>query len=235
MIKGIFLAGRSLDSKFKNIEVIGNNLANVNSAGYKKAMPFNEIISGLNKVTISQATNYAQGNMTPTGNPLDLAINGDAFFAVQSSNGIEVTRNGRFTISEDGFLVNGQGDKVLGKNGPININSSLLDKNSSLSISKNGEIKSGDLVLDNLMIVKPDESEKLIRQDGTNFITGDGSYNLASNDEFEIQQGYVEESNVNPIEEMTEMIKIHNEYDSASKMVNFLDQSLGQAIEIGKV
>lgn len=235
MIKGIFLAGRSLDSKFKNIEVIGNNLANVNSTGYKKAMPFNEIISGLNKVTISQATNYAQGNLTPTGNPLDLAINGNAFFAVQTENGVELTRNGRLTISEDGFLVNQQGYKVLGKNGPININSSILDKNPELTISKSGEIKSGDLVLDNLMMVKPDESEKLIRQDGTNFLTLDGTSTTASNNDFEIRQGYVEESNVNPIEEMTAMIKIHNEYDSASKMVNFLDQSLGDAIEIGKV
>ena len=82
-------------------------------------MPFNEIIDGYNKVTISQATNYAQGNLTATGNPLDLALNGDAFFAVQSPNGIEFTRNGKFSVSEEGFLVNEQGYNVMGKNGPI--------------------------------------------------------------------------------------------------------------------
>jgi flagellar basal-body rod protein FlgF len=235
MIKGIYLAGRSLESKFKNIEVIGNNLANVNTTGFKKAMPFSEIISGYNNVTIDQATNYAQGNLTATGNPLDLAINGSAFFAVQSPNGIEFTRNGKFSVSDSGNLVNEQGYNVMGKNGPININTALLQDNPRLSISKSGEIKSGDLVIDNLLIVKQDTAGKLIRQDGTNFNSGDNSFIQSSNDEFEIQQGYLEDSNVNPIEEMTAMIKIHNEYDSASKMVTFLDQSLGEANEIGKV
>ncbi len=235
MIKGIFLAGRSLDSKFKNIEVIGNNLANVNSTGFKKALPFSEIISGLNKEAISQATDYRQGDLTATSSPLDLAINGNAFFAVQTPSGIEFTRNGRFTISEEGNLVNEQGYNVLGEKGPININSALLENDPGISISKSGEIKAGGIILDNLLLAKHDSAGKMIRQDGTNFSASDDGFLHAVNEEFEIQQGYIEDSNVNPVEEMTNMIKIHNEYDSASKMVNFLDQSLEKAVEIGKV
>ncbi len=236
MIKGIYNAGRSLDSKFKNIEVIGSNLANVNSTGFKKALPFSEIVTGLNKPVIVQATNYTQGVLTPTSNPLDLAINGEAFFAVQNPNGgLECTRNGRFTISDNGYLVNEQGYKVMGKNGPININSVLLEKNQELQISNSGELRAGNQVIDSLMMVKPSGSDAMIRRDGTNFSSESGKYDLASNDELEIKQGYLEESNVNPIEEMTAMIKIHNEYDSASKMINFLDQSLSEAVEIGKV
>ena len=235
MIKGIFLAGRSLDSKFKNIEVIGNNLANVNSTGFKKALPFSEIISGLNKETICQATDYRQGNLTSTGNPLDLAINGNAFFAVQTPGGVQFTRNGKFTVSQEGNLVNEQGFNLLGKNGPININSALLENDPAITISKSGEIKAGGMVLDNLLLAKYDSAGKMLRQDGTNFSSSDDGFSPAENDEFEIVQGYIEDSNVNPIEEMTNMIKIHNEYDSASKMVNFLDQSLEKAVEIGKV
>ena len=89
MIKGIFLAGRSMDSKFKSIEVIGNNLANVNTNGYKKAMPFTEVINQYNKTEIKQMTNFKQGSFTATGNPLDLSVDGNAFFTVQGENGMD--------------------------------------------------------------------------------------------------------------------------------------------------
>ena len=235
MIKGIFLAGRSMDSKFKSIEVIGNNLANVNTTGYKKAAPFAEVISQYNKAQIIQATNYSQGNLVETDNPLDLSVSGDAFFAVQGNDGINFTRNGKFSISDDGFLVNDQGKKVLGSGGPININNYILDKNQSINISKNGEIKVGDTFVDKLLMVKLDPADKFIRKDGTNFSSVNNLYIPANDLDYQISQGYLEESNVNPIEEMTNMIKVHNEYESASKMVSFLDQSLSEANEIGKV
>ena len=235
MIKGIFLAGRSMDSKFKTIEVIGNNLANVNTTGFKKATPFTEVINQYNKVEIKQATNYTQGNLTPTDNPLDLSVNGNAYFTVQGSDGMDFTRNGKFSISDNGFLVNDQGKKVLGRSGPINLSGYMLDKSQNINISKNGDIKVGDMYVDKLLMVKLDPTDKFTRKDGTNFSSVDGRYLLADDSEFQINQGYLEESNVNPIEEMTNMIKVHNEYDSASKMINFLDQSLSEATEIGKV
>ncbi len=235
MIKGIFLAGRSMDSKFKSIEVIGNNLANVNTNGYKKAMPFTEVISKYNKVEINQATDYSQGNFVATNNPLDLSVNGNAFFSLQGNDGMNFTQNGKFSISEDGFLVTDQGKMVLGTRGPININSYQLDKKQSINISKSGDIKIGDTYVDKLLMVKLDPSDKFARKDGTNFSSVDGKYLVADDGNYQINQGYLEESNVNPIEEMTNMIKVHNEYNSASKMVNYLDESLSEANEIGKV
>jgi flagellar basal-body rod protein FlgF len=235
MIKGIFLAGRSMDSKFKSIEVIGNNLANVNTNGYKKSMPFTEVISQFNKVEIQQATNYKQGSLVPTGNPLDLSVNGNAFFAIQGLDGMDFTRSGKFSISEDGFLINDQGKRVLGTNGPINLNAYLLDKSQSIKISKEGEIRVGNTYVDKLLLVKLDPSDKFIRKDGTSFASADGRYYLADDNDFQVNQGYLEESNVNPVDEMTNMIKFHNEYDSASKIVKYLDKSLSEANEIGKV
>jgi flagellar basal-body rod protein FlgF len=235
MIKGIFLAGRSMDSKFKNLEIVGNNLANVNSTGYKKAVPFTEVISKLNKVEVKQATNYNQGEMVATSNPLDLSITGDAFFAVQGNKGMEFTRNGKFTVSSEGYLVNDKGQQVLGTNGPINLNSLTFEKDQTINISKAGEIKVGNTFVDKLLMVKLDPSEKFTRDDGTNFSLPNGRIAFADESEYQVNQGYLEESNVNPVEEMTNMIKIHNEYDSASKMVTFLDQSLAEANEIGKV
>ena len=235
MIKGIFLAGRSMDSKFKSIEVISNNLANVNTNGYKKAMPFTEVINQYNKVEIKQVTNFKQGSFTATGNPLDLSVDGNAFFMVQGEDGMDFTRGGKFSISDDGFLVNDQGYKVLGSNGPINLNGYLLDKNQSIKISKHGDIKVGDNYVDKLLMVKPEPSDNFMRKDGANFSSQDGRYFVADESEYQVNQGYLEQSNVNPIEEMVNMMKLHNEYDSASKMVTFLNQSLSEANEIGKV
>ena len=84
-------------------------------------------------------------------------------------------------------------------------------------------------------MVKLDPTDKFIRKDGTNFSSVNNLYIPANDLDYQISQGYLEESNVNPIEEMTNMIKVHNEYESASKMVSFLDQSLSEANEIGKV
>ncbi len=209
MIKAIFYAGRSLDAKFKNIEVIGNNLANVNSTGFKKAIPFNEIMSGLNESRIRQATDFGQGNLVLTANPFDMSLNGDAFFSIQTENGTEFTRNGKFKLSEDGFLTNEQGNPVLGKNGLININSEMLEKDQTFVVTKAGEIKVGDFIVDTLLITKPG-SENFVRKDGTNFNTNE-NFELAADGEYEVLQGYLEESNVNPIEEMTAMIKKHKE------------------------
>jgi flagellar basal-body rod protein FlgG len=234
MIKAIFYAGRSLDSKFKNIEVIGNNLANVNSTGYKKSIPFNELVNQLGESKVKQATNYGQGSLVLTANPLDMSINGEAFFSIQTDNGIEFTRNGRFKFSEDGSLVNEKGLLVLGQNGPININSELLEKNQAFVVTKAGEIKVGDFMVDTLLITRLDSVNNFVRNDGTNFSASEGT-TLAGENDYEVLQGYLEESNVNPIEEMTAMIKVHNEYDSVSKMVNFLDKSLEEANAIGKV
>ncbi|MEJ2614064.1 MAG: flagellar hook-basal body complex protein [Ignavibacteriaceae bacterium] len=235
MIKGIFLAGRSMDSKFKSIEVISNNLANVNTNGYKKAMPFTEVINQYNNAEIKQMTNFKQGSYTATGNPLDLSVDGNAFFTVQGEDSMDFTRGGKFSISDNGFLINDQGYKVLGSNGPINLNGYLLDKNQSIKISKHGEITVGDNYVDKLLMVKPEPSDRFMRKDGTNFSSPDGRYFIADESEFQVNQGYLEQSNVNPIEEMTNMMKLHNEYDSASKMVTFLNQSLSEANEIGKV
>jgi flagellar basal-body rod protein FlgF len=235
MIKGIFLAGRSMDSKFKSIEVISNNLANVNTNGYKKAMPFTEVINQYNNAEIKQMTNFKQGSYTATGNPLDLSVDGNAFFTVQGEDSMDFTRGGKFSISDNGFLINDQGYKVLGSNGPINLNGYLLDKNQSIKISKHGEITVGDNYVDKLLMVKPEPSDRFMRKDGTNFSSPDGRYFIADESEFQVNQGYLEQSNVNPIEEMTNMMKLHNEYDSASKMVTFLNQSLSEANDIGKV
>ncbi|MHB1687340.1 MAG: flagellar basal-body rod protein FlgF [Ignavibacteriaceae bacterium] len=234
MIKGIYTAARGLDARMKNLEVIANNLANLNTTGFKKEMPFSEIMNQYGETQIQQVTDFKQGELVQTNNPLDLAVSGKGFFVVQTNGGPQLTRNGSFKISDDGYLVDQQGDKVMGQRGLIKIDMLSFEKQKNITISKDGEVKYGNNVADSLMIAKMDDQQDSTRTSGVNF-SANGGYQLANQSDFEVKQGYLEESNVNPIKEMENMIQVNNEYQSASKMITFLDKSLDEANQIGKV
>jgi fagellar hook-basal body proteins len=243
MIKGMYLAARSLDNRMKGIQVVANNLANLNTTGFKRELQFSEIMSSINgdkKVKggnskIRQVTDFTQGELSLTSNPLDLAISGKGFFLVKTDIGTEFTRNGRFKISDEGYLVTQSGDKVLGQNGEINLGDVIDDKQDSITISKNGEIRVGDKLVDKLFIAKVDNPQGSVKTTGENFASDDEEYLPAAEEDFSVEQGYLEESNINPIIEMEAMITMSKDYESSKKMITAFDQSLGQANEIGKV
>ncbi len=235
MIKGIYEAGRSLDGKMKSMEIIANNLANVNTTGFKRGIPFSEVINQYGDVQVKSVTDYQQGNSIETKNPLDLYLNGNGLFAVQTAHGVELTRSGKFTISDDGYLADEHGNHVLGRNGEINLDEKMFGNKQSITIAKDGEIKIGDTPIDKLLITRLDKSRDIEKVDGSHLVYKDGPIEELPDDEYEIQQGYLEESNSNPITELEAMIKISNDYQTNQKMVQFLDQSLGDANEIGKV
>ncbi|MFA7418978.1 MAG: flagellar hook basal-body protein [Melioribacteraceae bacterium] len=236
MIKGIYTAGRSLDHRMKNIDVIANNLANLGTTGYKREVPFTEILNQYGDVSVRKVTSQVQGDVLQTSNPLDLAISGNGFFTVKGEDGqLELTRDGRFKLSDEGFLINSNGQKVIGQNGEISIDESLLEKDPTINITKTGEIKIGERTIDSLLIVNVENSEDLIRGGGSNFLLNDTEYKSAEEGSFQVSQGFLEESNTNPILEMESMISINKEYETAQKVIAALDTSLGQANEIGKV
>lgn len=236
MIKGIYFMSGNMHTKVNNIEIVANNLANINSTGFKRELPFSEIIARFSGAGIKQMTDFAQGTLLFTSNPLDLALSGKGNFVVKNDDGeLEYTRNGRFRINEEGFLVNEQGYKVMGKKGEIDFLDYKLSKEDSIKISKNGEIRVGDAVIDDLKVVDLDNMSGIERRDGLNFSSTSGDITELQEGDFEIQQGYLEESNVNPVLEMQAMIDINKDFEASQKMVNFLDISLEKANEIGKV
>jgi flagellar basal-body rod protein FlgG len=235
MIKGIYTAARALDSRMRNLEIVANNLANVNTAGYKRELPFSEVIDQYGNAQIQQASDFRTGELAQTSNPLDLAVSGNGFFVVQNGDNLQITRNGKFSISSEGFLVNQQGYKVMGSNGAINIDKLQSNQNGVITVSNSGEIKLDDQIVDNLLIVNPDDPQQTVRTSGENFILGTNGFTTTPESDYQIKQGYYEESNVNPIKEMQDMILLNNQYDSAHKMINYLDKSLDEANQIGKV
>ncbi|MGE5354420.1 MAG: flagellar hook-basal body protein [Bacteroidota bacterium] len=235
MIKGMYYISQNLGYKERNMQIVANNLANINTTGFKREMPFVEIMSRIADAPVKQLTDYTQGNLSQTSNTLDLAITGEGYFSVKNDRGgIEYTRNGRFRVSDEGFLVNEEGQKVMGRRGEINLSDYTFEQQQNITVSKSGEIKVGDTVVDELSISKLDDPSKMLRQNGLNFVATDGPAPEAEAGTFEVQQGYLEESNTNAILEMQSMIELSKEFETGQKMMNYLDESLGKATEIGK-
>ncbi|MFA7227822.1 MAG: flagellar hook basal-body protein [Melioribacteraceae bacterium] len=236
MIKGIYTAGRSLEHRTKNIDVVANNLANLSTTGFKREIPFSEIINQFGEVDTQKLTSQQQGEIIQTSNQLDLAISGNGFFAVKNEEGaIELTRDGRFKISDEGFLVDNNERKILGKNGVISMEEVMQSNDSTVVITKTGEIKVGNKTVDSILVLNVNNAGELQRASGSNFtIDGKESFAVPETD-YSISQGFLEGANTNPIIEMQAMIQLNKEYESTQKVIAALDKSLEHANEIGKV
>lgn len=235
MVKGLEAASRSLNINEKKIGALANNLANLDSTGYKRELPFEQIIMNENEIRLNRMLDFSQGELIQTDNPLDVAVTGDAFFVVENEGGLEFTKNGKFKLSDDGFIVDSLGNKLMGENGEIHIQSDFWNKNRTISINNNGEIYAGENYIDKLKIVQIENKRELLKTGNNNFKLNNGYFETAEEGEYKVLQGYLENSNVNPVVEMEEMIRISKDYESAQKMVRYLDRILEQANEIGRV
>jgi flagellar basal-body rod protein FlgG len=239
MYKGIYIAMTGAVLRRQELDGVANNLANVSTTGYKRTSfssrmyPLLEGISQEQKAVYPDAramTYYGKyyidtsnGNIKTTGNPLDLAISGEGFFAVESKGGTYYTRNGVFTKSRDGFLVTANGHRVLdATNRPIRIDGEGINISPDGNIYVNGNI-AGKLKLVNL---------NNIRHVGDSLFSGDE----VGASKGEVLQGSLEMSNVNPIKEMVGIINALRQYETAQKVIKkFDDLSQRTVSEIAKV
>lgn len=237
MVNGLESASKSLTLNEKKIGSLVNNLANLNSTGYKRELPFEQIMNSNGENTIRKnMLDFTQGDLIQTDNPLDLAINGDAFFVIAAEDGdMQFTKNGKFAVSDEGFLVDNLGNKVMGQSGEIQLLEDFWQKDRTVSISTNGEIFVGKNFIDKLKIVAVEDKAELIRCGNNNYKVSNGYFEDLEEDQFKIAQGYLENSNVNPIIEMEEMIRISKEYESAQKMIQYIDEIMARANEIGTI
>ncbi len=236
MDKGIYEVARGMQIRMKNMDMVANNLANVNTTGYKREVPFAEYLSRMESQPIKQLSDLSEGSLVKTDDPMNLALTGNAYFLIQTEKGIELTRNGNFKINADGNLVTNDGYKVLTYSGNVNLFEGVMNKDEvhDIKIADNGEIYVNGNVIDKLMIARIDNQRFFERDGASRFVRQDQSYVLANEDEYKVHQGYLEESNVNALTEMQEMIKINRDFESAQKAITSLDKILGLAKEIGK-
>ena len=220
---------QSLVGQIQKNDVISNNLANINTIGFKKDRVFFDTLSEKmkDKPAIRQAVDFSQGQLKQTANPLDIALSGRGFFVVETEDGEAYTRTGHLQIDTDGVLRTAGGQAVLGDGGPIVIIGKNI-KPQNITITQNGEIYVDDAFIDKLRIVDfeyPDEVEKL----GNSLFRARNGAQPVELEEPEVQQGFLEGSNVNPAEEMIELIEVQRQFESIQRMVRALDETFNKA------
>ncbi|MDH4028226.1 MAG: flagellar hook basal-body protein, partial [Nitrospirota bacterium] len=156
------------------------------------------------------------------GNPLDVAINGEGFFALE---GNRYTRNGSFKVDGEGYLVTANDIRVLGSGGPVSLTGS------SVEITSSGEITVDNSPVDKLQIVDFPDRSVLSKMDGSVFTAEEQGETVDS----EVSQGYLESSNVDAVREMVEMLTSQREFEAYQKIIRLFDDASSRTInEMGK-
>ena len=215
MISGIYnLIDGSLTQQLR-FETVANNMANINTNGFKKnIISFNE---ALEMNSISKA-DFTQGPVRHTGNELDVALDSKGFFKIQTGNGIRYTRDGAFTLDENGTLVTLNGDSVLGENGPITIDGGQV------TIGGDGQIQVDDESVDRLLVVDFENPQLLQKEGGARYFYSGEEREISTVQNIGVQQGYLESSNVNSTEEMIKMIETYRAFESVQKGIQSIDK-----------
>lgn len=240
MGSGYYAAYTALAARMDALDVVANNLANVSTTGYRGQNEFYDAVtasaepqalSPLNAaindygVLGGMSINFAQGNLQPTGNTLDLAIKGPGFFAVQTANGVRYTRDGAFHVSAAGQLVNEQNDPVLDpKNLPVQV---PLGK---ISITPDGTVSVDGAIAGQIQVVEFASDEQLQPEGNANFVAPAGAAKPAQNST--VASGMLESSNLNAIDETVSLLVLQRHADMAEKALSiFLDDFNRTAVQ----
>lgn len=228
----------------RELDVVANNVANADTAGFKveSLMSRTEPRRLVGDSRVAQpvkfaldsgvARDFTQGTLAQTGNPLDLAVDGQGFFKVRTAAGERYTRDGRFTTDPSGRLVTKAGQPVLDDSGAEVV---FDPEKGEPTISADGVVSQGIIRVAKLGVARFDSLGMLEKQ-------GDGLYRNTSNQQPQnsttasIRQGMVESSNVQPIQEITRMIEVTRAYESISNMMDQTAQLDRKSIErLGQV
>lgn len=272
MLNGFYGATGGMIAQFNRLDTISNNLANANTNGYKRddvvigdflrlyqefkhELPLQnhtrEASKFLNRTinrvpaVVEEYSDLSVGSFARTENPLDLALkNKNAFFAIQTPNGVRYTRDGAFELDNNGTLVTKQGFVVLsreGLNSPENMSEAgaiRIDLSSNnIEISKNGEVFVRNLSNENIGVAEPIGAVAVVSFVNPKFLKkiGDNLYELPIerinermniNDDNVVASGFIEKSNINPVVEMTALITTNRLVDIYSKVMKTYQDDL---------
>ena len=203
-------AAAALQMLERRQQVLANNLSNASTRGFKAETAFSRIMGDAIAST-DTALDLSAGNLTETHNPLDLAIEGDGFFVTQTAAGERLVRNGSFRMDPDRRLVDDHGDPVLGDDGPIVLPPGAIEIDATGLITVNGK------PAQRLRVERVPEGTQLEHEGGTRFVPVAGRQSIPPA-ERSVRQGFVEESNVNPMSAMTAMLEVLHRYGAAQKL-----------------
>lgn len=239
MYKGIYISMTGMQMRENELSAVSNNLANINTTGYKRqsfASRVYPLLSGrppepkaLYQNVRAQTyfgTQYidtSQGTLRNTGNPLDFAIQGEGFFVVQRGQRVFFTREGSFTKDSENYLVNQNGLRVLDEN-----NAPILIEGTKIEVARDGSIYIDGNLVSKIKVVRVEN----LRHIGNSLYEGTERQQTAG----EILQGWLEGSNVNPMNEMVQLIQAIRNFEFAQRVTTNFDQLAQRAVsEIARI
>ena len=263
ILRGFDSAANGMQALIEQNDSTANNVANVNTVGYKKQnLVFKNIydsniiqksaktgeVKSVGELSVGSQVqqltyDFSQGTLDKTGNTFDLALEGDGFFKIQSNDGnISYTRNGSFTLNNNGNLVTKDGDFVLdeGKTIKIKTNDVVMRSMNDIIISEEGQIslnnEKNPIKMQKVGIYDFANKENMICIGGSKF----QPTNIAVNRElkaekFSLQQGSLELSNANVVNEMIKTISTSRNYETLSKLVKANGDSLADVMRVGRL
>lgn len=246
MVRGLYTAYTGMVNEQKRLDVISNNLANSATVGYKEesvsSQAFDDVLTikirdnsvGYNNQAIGAMslgvkigevyTSYGQGSLVETGNTFDLAIEGDGFFTLRcpTRSGQDVeryTRNSCFKMTQDGYVVDVNGNHLQGEGGDI-----VVPVDATISIDKTGAIYANGEYIDTILLTDFEDYDYIEKYGDNLYQTVDGATVIAATGL--INQGYTEASNVNVVSEMVDMITVTRAYEAGQKVMQTVDNML---------
>jgi flagellar basal-body rod protein FlgG len=256
MMEGLYIAASGGTKQLKKLDILSNNIANINTQGFKRDMliyeekrpPFQQILMkgsdtknlnpfhgsdlAVSYVQVTQSiTDFEQGSLIKTDNPLDVAIEGKGFFVINTPNGDRYTRNGNFQLDGTGQLVDRRGNKIVTRNEepiliPFDTKQITIDQDGS--IFGGAEIEQD--LLGQLKIVNFSNLHALTKEGEGFYKILDPSIKEILVDDAKVLQGFTENSNANAIHEMIQMIETVRQLEAYQKIIQSIDEADDQSV-----
>jgi flagellar basal-body rod protein FlgG len=263
--KGVYTALSGAMAQSQRLDTIANNLANVNTPAFKRDQQvFQEYLTanekpaeviqaprvpasiesfydmqGGDKSFVDSAgtfTNFSQGSLRSTGNPLDLAIDGSGFFEVATPDGVRLTRLGAFKLDGNGQLVTKDGHPVLkagGEGAGPETRVIKVSGQAPVTITDNGDVFDGDNVIARISLVDVPAKDSLSKIGGSLYeFKKNAKPEVVNVPNASLKQGFVEGSNVNIVQEMTDMIATSRTFESTQKAIHAYDSMADKLINV---
>jgi flagellar basal-body rod protein FlgG len=240
MLEGLYSAAAGMAAQQEQLDAISNDLANLSTSGYKsERVAFSDLLYNPIKVAGTETTagagasakvigrSEAQGSIQETGNPLDLAIEGEGYFEVTRANGqTALTRDGTFGIDANGSIVNSEGNQL---SPPIKLPAGVAA--SEVSIGPDGTVAAGTRKLGQIKLVTVTSPEHLLADGGGEFTptASSGAPHPATG---KVRQGALEASNVNIASEMAQMVSTQRNYQLTSTAIQDESQMMSIANQL---
>ena len=225
MSDGLYSGVAAMNAAERKLDAVTSNLANVSASGFKRrgtAMAsFDAVLRGekQRQIGVRETIDHSQGTLQTTGNPLDLALVGNGFFAVEGPQGEMYTRDGRFHTDANGVLQTADGYALAWDGARGSIDPAGKD----VLVDAEGQVVQGDQKLGRLRLAAFTDRTQL-QSDGHGFFHAPRGLRPATSNA-EVRQGAIEQANVSAVDEMVELIAVQRSFESATRLLSMIDQS----------